>query len=68
MVIKEIIRKIRLKAQMSRKEFSQALGTGYPTTSAWESGRNRPNYQNIRKIIAFAKDNGIEVSIEEFVG
>lgn len=55
------IKRIRQKANYSQEEFSKIIGVSLPTICLWENNKKKPLPRNIRKIIAFCKDNGIEI-------
>ena len=44
------IKKLRKEAGISQKKLGDELGVAQTTISAWESGRNEPDYDSIRKM------------------
>lgn len=44
------IKRLRKEAGISQKKLGDELGVAQTTISAWESGRNEPDYDSIRKI------------------
>ena len=44
------IKMLRKEAGISQKQLGDALGVAQTTISAWESGRNEPDYDSIRKM------------------
>ena len=58
---KKAIKEIREKAILTQGEFAEKLGVALSTVSFWECGVKVPSKKNTRKILAFCKENGIEV-------
>ena len=44
------IKRLRKEAGISQKKLGDELGVAQTTISAWESGRNEPDYDSIRKM------------------
>ena len=66
---KNRIAALRREAGMNQRELGQKLGVGQTTISAWETGRNEPDYASLRKmaelfhasidyLTGYAADNG----------
>ena len=66
---KNRIAELRREAGMNQRELGQKLGVGQTTISAWETGRNEPDYASLRKmatlfhasidfLTGYAPDNG----------
>ena len=51
----EILRKLRLKNNLSQKELAQKLNISLSTYSKYEQGLNNPTYENLFKISNFFK-------------
>ena len=58
---KETIKKIRTKALMTQMEFANAVGASVCAVSNWEAGKVVISMRNWRKVLAFCKENGIDV-------
>jgi transcriptional regulator with XRE-family HTH domain len=54
MKIGDRIRRVRLSADMSQREFAAAIGVSHGIVGQWESHRKIPGPDNIRKIAAVA--------------
>lgn len=48
MVQKNAIKELRLERGLGQKELGKLLGVGQTTISAWEMGKNEPDYRSIR--------------------
>lgn len=57
------IKVIRKEAGLSQRELGNELGVAQTTVSAWESGRNEPDYESIRKMARI-----LETSAEYLMG
>lgn len=57
------IKVIRKEAGLSQKELGKELGVAQTTVSAWESGRNEPDYESIRRMAKI-----LETSAEYLMG
>lgn len=49
---------------ISRKLFSDRLGVSKDTLYAWETGRSRPSYENLKKIMEFTNGG---VGLDDFI-
>ena len=58
---KEQIKKIRLAKGLDQTEFGKILGVSKNTICFWETGTKQPRPRNIKKILAYCKENNIEV-------
>lgn len=58
---KEKLRVLRKLAMLSQEEFAKEIGVSQRTVSKWELGIMGIGYKNQRKIVAFAKNHGIEI-------
>ena len=59
--IGQFIKDIRLKQNLSQKNFAEKYNVTYQAVSKWENGKNLPDYSLIKQI---SKD--FNVSIDEF--
>lgn len=57
------IKMVRKSMGLTQKELGKMLGVGQTTVSAWELGRNEPDYEYLRKIAKL-----MECSIEYLMG
>lgn len=55
-------KKIRLTMGLSQEEFASALGISRMAITKWERGKSIPSPDNIKKLIAFCKENGITIT------
>lgn len=58
---KETIKKIRIKALMTRDEFAKSVGVSAAAITNWESGTHEISMRNWRKVLAFCQEKGIDV-------
>lgn len=64
---KTVIAKVRYTCGMTQVEFAKAAGIRNPAQiSHYESGRMKPRVDTAKKVIAFAKSQGIEVKLDDF--
>ena len=47
MTIKNKIKELRLERRLGQKELGKLLNVGQTTVSAWETGKNEPDYKSI---------------------
>lgn len=65
MLASEAIKKVRLELCMSQAELSRALEITSASISLYERGMRKPSFGTIRKILALAKKNNIELKLED---
>ena len=58
----EEVKKIRLTMGLKQMEFAEALGVTKTTIVNWERGYVIPDPDNIKKLIAFCKENKIRIT------
>lgn len=58
----EETKKIRLTMGLKQNEFAEAVGVSRATVSNWERGFVVPDPDNIKKLIAFCKENKIRIT------
>jgi predicted transcriptional regulator len=61
----EQLKKLRLSLCLNQKEFAQQVGIPISSISHYESGTRKPGFSSIRKLMAFAKKNGIKLTIQD---
>lgn len=59
----ERIRRLRLEAEKTQKDFGSLFGVAYSTVSLWESGANQPDTEMLARIASHFK-----VSVDWLVG
>lgn len=63
---KTVIAKLRYDCKMTQGEFARAVGIcNLSQVSHYESGKTRPRIDTARKVIAFARERGIEMTLEQ---
>ena len=60
--MKELIKKIRVQANMSQEQFASALGTTAVSINRWENGKAVPNQMAQKNLHQFCKNQGIDVA------
>ena len=60
--MKELIKAIRLKANMSQEQFASVLGTTAVSINRWENGKSTPNQMAQNNLYQFCKSQGIDVA------
>lgn len=59
------IKEVRLSSHLSQTEFAEAVGVSFTTVNRWENAKAIPNYQTMKRLIAFCKATNIDVSSVE---
>jgi DNA-binding transcriptional regulator YiaG len=60
------IKKVRERLLLTQEGFSSLLGICRPMLSEYETGRRKPRFALIKKILIIAKDNNIDVTVDDF--
>ena len=60
------IKKIRIQLCLERIEFAQKLGISHSSLCNYETGVRAPKLSVIRKIRELAKENGMDVPVDDF--
>lgn len=63
----EAIRKIRQECYLSQQAFAEELGVSFSTVNRWEKAKAIPNYQTMKRLIAYCKSLDIDSSKIESV-
>lgn len=58
---------MRLKCILSQAELAQKLEVSFSTINRWENGKTLPNYQKLKKIKSFCKENDIDFDLDIMV-
>ena len=56
----EAIKAIRKKTFFSQEDFAKELGVSFTTVNRWETGKTKPNYKTIRRILDFCEKNKMD--------
>lgn len=51
----EIIKEIRQKCYLSQQSFADELGVSFSTVNRWEKAKAVPNYQTMKRLVAYCK-------------
>lgn len=57
------IKHARQECYMSQSEFADKIEVSFSTVNRWETGKAYPNYQTMKRLIAYLRECG--VSVEE---
>ncbi len=60
--MKDIIKAIRLSANMNQEQFASALGTTALSINRWENGKTEPNKMAQKQLYDFCKENSIDIA------
>ncbi len=60
--MKDIIKAIRLSANMNQEQFASALGTTALSINRWENGKTEPNKMAQKQLYNFCKENNIDIA------
>ncbi|MBI4640297.1 MAG: helix-turn-helix transcriptional regulator, partial [Candidatus Tectomicrobia bacterium] len=52
-----VLKKARIKLNLSQEGFAREIGVSFPTYSGWERGRQKPSYDGLDKLRRFADNN-----------
>ena len=61
-VLKDLIKVIRARANMDQEQFASALGTTAASINRWETGKAIPNQMAQTKLHQFCKSQNIDVA------
>lgn len=61
----EIIKTLRVKLLLTQMEFASILDVSFESVNRWENGKNEPSFKIKRKVLQLAKENNIEVELDE---
>lgn len=50
-----VIKEIRQESFLSQQEFADELGVSFSTVNRWEKSKAIPNYQTMKRLIAYCK-------------
>lgn len=64
---KDVLKKARHTLGLNQREFSELLGTNPVTLSTWESGKRKPRYPTIRKIVNKLRTKGIKIEYIDLI-
>ena len=59
--LKNLIKNIRLLANMNQEQFADCLGTTVLSINRWENGKTIPNKMAQNQLYQFCKDNSIDL-------
>lgn len=62
MTYSEAIKELRKKLILSQTEFADLLGVSFQSINRWERGKHEPTLKVKRKLVAFFKNYGIDIS------
>ena len=54
------IKEARQNRYMSQQEFASELGISFSTVNRWETGKAIPNYQTMKRLLAYCKQVGLQ--------
>lgn len=60
--MKELIKTIRMEANMSQEQFAASLGTTAVSINRWENGKSVPNQMAQKNLYQFCKEHNIDVA------
>jgi DNA-binding XRE family transcriptional regulator len=61
-----LVKNIRQKLLMTQSEFAQKLSMSKQMISNYENGLYKPSMTVIKKLIKIAKDNDIDINVDDF--
>lgn len=54
------VKEVRQNSYMSQQEFASELGISFSTVNRWETGKAIPNYQTMKRLLAYCKRVGLQ--------
>ena len=54
------IKEIRQKCYLSQQAFADEIGVSFSTVNRWEKAKAIPNYQTMKRLIAYCKRLGVD--------
>ena len=68
MDIKDSIRSLRIKSELTQEELAQKLGVSFSTINRWENSKSIPNKKHIQLINKYLNkiDNNSNIKIDNF--
>ncbi len=55
------IKKARQECYMSQSDFATQIEVSFSTVNRWEKGKTYPNYQTMKRLIAYLQKCGVNV-------
>ncbi len=56
----EEIKSIRQECYLSQQAFADELGVAFSTVNRWENAKSLPNYQTMKRLVAYCKSLNID--------
>ncbi len=56
----EEIKSLRQECYLSQQAFADKLGVAFSTVNRWENAKSLPNYQAMKRLIAYCKSLNID--------
>lgn len=63
----KIIKKIRIQLCLEQEKFGKLIGVTKASVCNYESGHRRPKLSIIKKIREVAKENGMDIPVNDFL-
>jgi transcriptional regulator with XRE-family HTH domain len=58
------IKRVRIEARMTQKQFAEALGVSFTTVNRWENRKTLPSFPTVKAIESFCNERGIDFDIK----
>lgn len=65
MTISECIKNIRFHLGVNQTEFSSLIGKDKTSVSLYESGKRKPGFNALKKIVDLANKNGMNITFND---
>lgn len=59
MSFSEVVKAIRQECYLSQQAFADELGVSFSTVNRWEKAKAIPNYQTMKRLVAYCKELNI---------
>lgn len=63
---KEQVKRLRKHLGLSQREFAKLMETHKSSISLWELGIRHPRHEMMRKLVALAKEKGLNMDYSDF--
>lgn len=60
MSFSEVVKAIRQECYLSQQAFADELGVSFSTVNRWEKAKAVPNYQTMKRLVAYCKALNID--------
>lgn len=63
----DAVKEIRQECYLSQQAFADELGVSFSTVNRWEKAKAIPNYQTMKRLVAYCKAFGVDCKDLEII-